>query len=299
MLRGAVFGARHPYGADPDPTVDLRAIDAVDLPAVKAWVRGHVRPDRGRLYIAGDIDMATLRPLLAAAFGRWRGDGPAAVDAPVPGATPAPAPQLIVIDRPGAVQAFVAAGRALPSTSPADDPALDAANEVYGYASGARIRTTLREEKGWTYGIGSGFDDARGPRMFSIAGSVDGARTGETIAELIREMRAMNGEDPPRQSELGRIANARVNRLASRLEGNDSLIKSIADSETYGRSYDALVSGPAELRALTVDQVRRAAGVLLDPTRMHWVVVGDWAKMRPQLEALEMGTPKVIAARNR
>lgn len=299
ILRSAVYGAAHPYGANPDPAVDLRAIDAVDLAGIKAWARGHIRPDRARLYIAGDTTMATLRPLLTAAFGGWAAAGSAAVDAPIPAALPAPAPQIIVIDKPGAAQSFISGGRAISPTRTDDDLAFDGANEVYGFATGARIRTTLRDRNGWTYGIGSGIDDARGPRMFRIAGSVDGTHTGDTIAELTREMRAMNGDDPPRQSELDRIANARLNELASKLESNDGLMKSIADSETYGRPYDSVIGDPARLRALTVDQVRRAAGDLLDPGRMHWVVVGDWAKIRPQLEKLGIGTPTVIVPRAR
>lgn len=299
MLHNAVFGATHPYGADSDPAVNLHTIDAVDLAGVKAWVRGHIRPDRARLYIAGDTSMATLRPLLMAAFGGWKGEGAATIDAPIPDASPAPAPQIIVIDKPGAAQSFVTGGHALSPTRADDDLAMDGANEVYGFATGARIRTTLRETKGWTYGIGSGIDDARGPRMFRIAGSVDAAHTGDTIAELIREMRAMNRDDPPRQAELDRIATARVNQLASKLENNGNLVKMVADSETHGRPYDAVARDPAKLRALTVEKVRRAASELLDPARMHWVVVGDWAKIRPQLDGLGLGTPTVIAPRNR
>ncbi|WP_258191352.1 pitrilysin family protein [Sphingomonas sp. PP-CE-3G-477] len=297
ILNSAVFGVAHPYGANPDPAADLRAIDAVDLDAITAWSRNHIRPERARLYVAGNTTMAALRPVLAAAFGGWAGQGAAVADAGIPAASPAPAPQIIVIDKPGADQSFIAGGRAITPTHPNDDLAIDGANEVYGFATGARIRTTLRDQKGWTYGIGSGFSDARGPRLFTIAGSVDGAHTGDTLAELIREMHAMNGDDPPRQAELDRVANARINQLASRLESNDSLIELIADSETYGNPYDAVVGDPAKLRALTVDQVRRAAGELLAPSRMHWVVVGDWAKVRPQIEGLGLGTPTVISAR--
>ncbi|MDE0879354.1 MAG: insulinase family protein, partial [Sphingomonas bacterium] len=162
ILRSAVFGVAHPYGANPDPVVDLRAIDTVALAGIKAWARGHIRPDRARLYIAGNTTMSTLRPLLTTAFGGWADEGSAAVDVPIPAALPAPAPRIIVIDKPGAAQSFVSAGRAISPTRSDDDMAFDGANEVYGYATGARIRTTLREKKGWTYGIGSGFDDARG-----------------------------------------------------------------------------------------------------------------------------------------
>ncbi|WP_342659062.1 insulinase family protein (plasmid) [Sphingomonas sp. NY01] len=296
IMRNALYGAAHPYGTNRAAAEDIAAIEAVTLPAVKTWAQGHVRPDRAVLYVAGDTTMATLRPLLDAAFEGWAGRGPAATDAPVPAAPAAPAPQLIVIDQPGAGQSFLDVGRTISPTPKDNDLAIEAADGVYGNMTGARIRTTLREKRGWTYGIGSGTDDARGPRMWQIAGSVDAAHTGEAIAELIREMRAMNGDDPPLQDELDRIVNGSINRVAAKLESNADIVAAMADSESYGRPYDAIVRDPATMRTLSLAQVRGASKYLLDPMKMKWVVVGDWNRIRDQLTGLGLGEPVVLRA---
>ncbi len=296
MVRNAIYGAAHPYGANADAAADIPAITAVDLSAAHGWLRGHVRPDRARLYIAGDTSMAVLRPLLETALGGWTGVGLAATDPPIPTAVATVAPRLIVIDKPGAVQSYIQVARTISPTSADDDLALDGANEVYGGTSSARIGTTLRQDKGWTYGIGSGTGDARGQRIWEIAGSVDRDHTGETIAELIREMRAMTGDAPPTQAELDRIANASINRIAARLEGNADVLTAMADSETYGRPHDAIIRDPMKLRALTVAGVCQAAVDLLDPGSMHWVVVGDWDRIKGQFGGLGLGEPLVRRA---
>lgn len=296
VMRNALYGAAHPYGANRDAAADIPAIEAVTLPQVTAWAQGHLRPDRATLYIAGDTTMAALRPLLESTLGRWVVPGPAAVDAPVFAASPPETPTLIVIDQPGAAQSFLDVARTIPPTPKDNDLAIEAADGIYGNMTGARIRTTLREKRGWTYGIGSGTDDARGPRMWQIAGSVDAAHTGDSIAELIREMRAMNGDDPPRQQELDRIVNGSINRVASKLESNADIVTAMADSEAYGRPYDAIVHDPATMRALSLAQVRSAAKDLLDPMKMHWVVVGDWNRIRSQLTGLGLGEPVVLRA---
>lgn len=296
LLRNGVYGAHHPYGASAAPGEDVRTVQALDVGTIRAWDRGHVRPDRATLYVAADTDMATLRPLLEAALGRWKADGPAAPMVAIPPAPAQSAPTLTVLDKPGAAQTFVAAARLLPPSTASGDIALDAANEVYGGNNTSRISANLRQDKGWTYGIGSGTRDARGQRLWEIAGSVAPDHSGAAIAELIAELRALSKDRPPTQAELDRIAAASVNQTAARLEDGADLLQAMADAQSYGRPYDSVVRDPARYRALTLDQVRDAAHMLADPSALHWLVVGDWQKIRGQFTGLGIGTPNVIPA---
>jgi predicted Zn-dependent peptidase len=56
----------------------------------------------------------------------------------------------------------------------------------------------------------------------------------------------------------------------------------------YGRpdDYDELIAD--RYRALTTGQVDQALSSMLNPNAMLFVVVGDAAKVRPQLEKLNM-----------
>jgi len=296
LVSSNVYGTAHPYGQNRSASDDIGAVETVDANAIQAWRRDHIRPDHATLYVAADTDMARLRPLLESALRDWRGKGPAGQTVVIAPAATTPTPSLTVVDMPGATQSMVVAGRILPPSTAIDDIALNAANEVYGGNDTSRIGTNLRQQKGWTYGIGSGAQDAHGPRLWQIAGSVASEHTGEAVAELIAELQALGGRHPPEQDELDRVVNNSVNRVATRLEGDADLLRAMADAHSYGRPYDSIVRDPARYRALALDDVRAAARTLGDPSTLRWVIVGDWQRIRSQFKALNLGVPVVLRA---
>ncbi len=300
VLDTAIYGTGHPYAPPATAADAIRQVQAIDPATVREWMRGHLRPDRATLYVAADTDMATLKPLLEKALGGWSAQGAPAPAIPFPAAAAAAgraAPSLTVLDKPGATQTYIIAGKALPAADRPDGT--DAAatwvvNEVYGGNLTSRIGTNLREGKGWTYGIGSGVYDLRGQRRWTIAGTVDRDHSGESVVELGREMRALTGTRPPEQAELDRIATTAANRNAARLEGNGDLLAAMADARSAGLPHDDVVRQPARLRALTPEQVERAAAPFADPGTVHWVVVGDWQRIRDQFRDVRLGVPEVI-----
>ena len=71
----------------------------------------------------------------------------------------------MLIDRPGAPQSVIVAGRVLPlSGRDADHEALDLANEVLGNGFLSRLNLDLREDKSWSYGVRSSVRSPQGPR---------------------------------------------------------------------------------------------------------------------------------------
>jgi predicted Zn-dependent peptidase len=107
-------------------------------------------------------------------------------------------------------------------------------------------------------------------------------------------MRALTHDHPPEQAELDRMAITAANRNAARLEVDADVLEAMADAVSDGLPYDDLVRQPARLRALTIDQVERAAAAFAKPDTVHWVVVGDWPQIRDQFKALNIGEPVVI-----
>ncbi len=295
-LFNAIYGAGHPYAPAPDVSTDIQATEAIDPASLREWYRGHVRPDRATLYIAGDTSMAVLKPLLEKALAGWAAQGPAAPAPTIPPAHGTPTPSLTVIDKPGAAQTFIMAGKVIPAATPGSPEAAATwtVNEVYGGNSTARIGSNLRADKGWTYGIGSGLYDTRGERRWILAGSVSREHSGDSVAELIKEMRGLNGDRPPEQRELTRIATSVANQSAAKLEGNANLLQAMADAESDGLPHDDVVREPIRLQSLTLGQLRGATGALSDPDTVHWVLVGDWQRIRDQFTNLELGTPVVI-----
>ncbi len=83
------------------------------------------------------------------------------------------------------------------------------------------------------------------------------------------------------------IAN-RTLSLAGNFETSDDVLSGLQSIELYGwpeNYYEALAE---RYRAMTAAELDEAARRVLDPSKLVWVVVGDAAKIRPQLDKLGM-----------
>ena len=111
-------------------------------------------------------------------------------DAGVPGPPPA---RLVLVDRPGAVQSELRIGHVAAARRTPAYPALQVLNMVLGGQFVSRLNRSLREEKGYTYGVRTAFQYRRAPGPFVMQGSVQADATVETIREVIEEMAAIGG----------------------------------------------------------------------------------------------------------
>lgn len=138
-----LFPAGHPYGHD---TIGSMAdLDAASLQTVKDWFTDHYGPNNAVLVLAGDIDVATARPLVEKYFGAIkRGPASPTMTAPVP-TLPAPVNETMK-DRVAAV--MVSRNWAVPGLNDKDAAALDVAASVLGGLASSRLDTILvKQEK--------------------------------------------------------------------------------------------------------------------------------------------------------
>ena len=76
--------------------------------------------------------------------------------------------------------------------------------------------------------------------------------------------------------------------LHQSLEGGDDVMGALIKIETLHRPDDYYVQLPNRYRAMTAADLDKAARAAIDPRNLLWVVVGDAAKVRPQLDKLGM-----------
>jgi len=70
VMRNALYGPHNPYGYPDIGTPDsLKTISRENL--VKFW-QEHYFPNDSAIIVAGNIKLATLKPLLEKAFGAWK-----------------------------------------------------------------------------------------------------------------------------------------------------------------------------------------------------------------------------------
>ena len=284
---GALYGPRHPYGYGQLGTEP--AIRAVTREDVQAFWRRHYVPGNAALVVSGDIARGELKALAEARFLGWKGD-----EAPLvkPGAPAPTRARVVLVDQPGAGQTALRLTTLGAERKTALYPALEVMNAAFGGLFTSRINQNLREDKGYTYGVYSGFRYDRTPGPFVIAGSVRANVTGASVAELLREAQAMV-DKPLGQDELLGARNAELLSLPNRFETNSDIGASLAETFVFDLPLDYYSALPARLAAVTAADVQAAARRYLDPRHLVVVAVGERKRILPQLEKLKLGPVEV------
>jgi len=287
VMAPLLFGPAHPYALPADGLGTEAGLAALTPQAVRAAHDRWLRPDLARITVVGDITMAELKPLLERAFGGWTAPaGPPPrkpMDAPVPAAVE----RIVVVDRPGAPQSAILAGRVLPLTGrdPGQEP-LDLANEVLGNGFLSRLNMDLREDKGWTYGVRSAIDRVVGRRTFTVATPVQTDRTGDAIRLLLADMAAFPARRPAEPVEVSRVTEGNVRALPTRYETNGQVLQQVIYNDLVGRPDDYIRTLPARYRAVNAAALDAAAARYLQPQGLTIVVVGERKAIEPQLQGI-------------
>lgn len=294
-LYPAIYGAGHPYGTSPTGTGARAAVAKLSRADLAAWHQAWLRPDRASLFVVGDTTLATLMPLLEKSFGNWQAP---ATPAPVKAFTapiPTPRARIVLIDRPGTPQAQIEAGEVLDATGRDDLLLLRTANTALGGDFLARLTSNLREDKGWSYGVYSLIGDRENRIAFRIYAPVQTDKAGPAIAELQKEMIAFLGPKGVTATELGWAATGEARKLPGMFETSGATLEGVAKIVQYNRPDDYYVRLPDRYRTMTAGSLDQAARAKLDPAKLVWVVVGDAAKIRPQLQGLGLPVEEVKA----
>ena len=295
ILPGLLYGTNHPYGALPGgDEVAIKALSRADLLAYKdSWLR----PDNMKLFVVSDRPLAQIAPLLEARFGQWAApQGQRGVKAfPVAPARP-DATRIVLVDRPGSPQSIIYGGQITPVDSRGDNEALGSANDVLGGTFLSRINMDLREEKGWSYGVSGSATLNEKSVPYIVRAPVQADRTGDSLVALDKQMVSFLGDKGVTNDELARAIANRANALPGKFETSAAVLSAMMTNDMFGRPdnyYETLATKYRGFQATDLDRAIRAA---INPRGFVWVVVGDAAKIRPQLDKLGMPI-EVVQAR--
>jgi predicted Zn-dependent peptidase len=277
-LAAAYYGPNHPYGR-PFPTeAQLKGYTPAQ---VRQFYQTNFGAKRSRLYVAGQFDAAQVRAAIEQAFGDWQA-GPERLRLP---AQPQPGPRLILVDRPGAAQSTMRIAYPAPVIGTPTDLPFRVTNALLGGAFNSRITTNIREQKGYTYSPGSGIQFNPGAATWTFNADVTTDVTGPALKEVLSEVRRLQNEAPTAAEAAGMrtyLAGIFVLQNASPA----GLIASIANRDFHGLQSNWLESYIPGVLAVDAPQMQALARQTLPIEKATIVVVGDLAKVRPQLQAL-------------
>ncbi|MBY0394386.1 MAG: insulinase family protein, partial [Novosphingobium sp.] len=242
--------------------------------------------DRATFYVVGDTRLAEVVPLLEKSFGDWPSNRMAPPVKDFSSPIPTPAPRIVLIDRPGSPQSMIVGGEVIAAKGTDDTVTLRTANDVLGGDFLSRMNTNLRETKGWSYGVDSAISDRADRLIFRVVAPVQTDQTGPSIRELQGEMTRYLGAKGTTPEETALATQGSARELPGAFETSGAVLEGVAKIETYKRPDNYYATLPARYRAMTPADLDAAARKIIDPSRIVWVVVGDAAKVRPQLDGL-------------
>ena len=257
-------------------------VSALEPAHVAGFAADRYRPQGAALVVAGDVSEAEATDLAAGCFGGWRGGA-----APVKATAGARFDErrIVIVHRPGAIQSELRIGHAsVPRTTPDFFP-LIVLNCVLGGAFTSRLNLNLREDKGFTYGVGSRFLLRRAGGMFRIATAVATEVTSAAVREVLAETEALVA-DGPTPAEVRAARDYLAGIFPLRMETTAQVASGIARVFVHGLSDDYHVRYCERVRAVGVDDVVHAARRRLHPDALTVVVAGDADRVAPELESL-------------
>jgi zinc protease len=284
-----IYAARSPYHRPSGGTREtVEGLTAADL---RETYRAMLDPQTTTLIIGGDLAGQDVVAIAERTFGTWRGDPAARADATIDDTGSNVGRVVRVVHRPGSVQTEIRIGhRGLPRRID-DFHAVSVMSAILGGLFNSRLNMKLREEKGYTYGAGAGFDMRRGAGPFAARAAVNTEVTVPAILDFLAELTRMRTV-PVEAAELAAARDFLIGVFPLRFETAGAVVGSLGSLTVHGLSVEELIGYRAAIEAVTVDDIS-AAAQHLDVDGAAIVLVGDFDAFREELEAADLG-PIVI-----
>ena len=203
------------------------------------------------------------------------------------------ASKVYFYDVPGAKQSVLSFGYpALAATDADYYPASLLNYRLGGGGFASQLTQQLREGKGYTYGIGSGFSGSTIKGPFQISSGVRSNVTYES-ASLVKEILENYGKNY-NENDLEVTKGYMIKSTARAFETLRSKLNMLTNISNYGYADDYAKQREAIVKAMTVEDIKALAEKYLNPEKMIYLVVGDAATQMSKLEGLGFGKPELL-----
>jgi predicted Zn-dependent peptidase len=268
-----LFGTQHPYGG----YAEKKDIEAIQMPAIRAFHQRNYNLVNAEIVVSGRYDEQALLSMLDQYLG-----APDLADATMRvgeeesrgrnlGAEPEK--HLHYVEMPDSMQGTIRLGHRAFSRQNQDHYPMQVVNTLLGGYFGSRLMTNIREDKGYTYGIGSGWIPMKYSGMFVVQTSVDNTYIQPTLTEIDKEIDLLMREGVE-QDELDLVKNYMLGQSVSARELPEQIASSIRSMVVYGLPFKTLDEKFHEIQSVTVDDVHRLANQYLKPEKIIQVVSG-------------------------
>jgi len=261
-----LFGESHPYGRD----VKEADYDRVSVVELKEFFTKHYNSLNCTILTAGHLP-ADLQEDLEKHFGGSWGSQVHLIGSQ---------PEQIVLNKgkhivpkDDAIQSAIRIGRILFNKTHDDYFKFQVLNTILGGYFGSRLMANIREDKGYTYGIGSGITNLVRSGYFFISTEVGAEVTSATLDEIYKEIKKLR-TDLISTEELETVRNYMLGNFLRSVDGPFTLIDKFKSIWEYNLDYSYFEKYFKAVKEVTPTELRDLANKYLQEEDLLECVAG-------------------------
>ena len=231
------------------------------------------QPSNCTIIVAGKVDEDILK-LISQSFGEEWANYWKAADISQPELKPA-SEQFYFIEKPDALQSAIRMGLPTINRNHPDFPALQVLNTVLGGYFGSRLMANIREDKGYTYGIGSGLSSLEHGGAMFIASEVGADVCRAAVTEIEKEIDILKTELVD-EEELSLVRNYMMGSLLGSLENVFSHADKFKNIYFAGLGYEYYDRYTEVVKSTTSEEVLQLANKYLHLDKFYKVIAGKY-----------------------
>jgi zinc protease len=176
-------------------------------------------------------------------------------------------------EKEGAVQSAIRIGKPFFNRTHPDYPGMAVLNTILGGYFGSRLMSNIREDKGYTYGIGSAIVSMKQEGYFFISTEVGADVTQAAINEIYKEIEFLKDE-LVEKDELEMARNYMLGTFLKGMDGAFHLAERFKSVYLNGLDYSYYDRYLQKLRTIQADELKELARKYFDINSFFEVVVG-------------------------
>jgi zinc protease len=268
-LFSTIFGSNHPYGrtGTPEDVARLNRADILD------FYHNHYLTKNATIFVVGNIQDEDLKIIQ-----HYLSPSRKIEVAPQKDFTIDPSKeQKKVINRDQSTQASIRIGKVLFSKNHPDFIDLHIATTVLGGYFGSRLMSNLREDKGYTYGVGSYLISYLNSGFFGISTEVNLEHTEAAIAEIYNEIDLLQ-KHPISDEELLRVKNYLTGTYLKNFDGSFNIMNQYISLVSQNLTQDFTKDYLESITKITPARIQELFNRYLDKSTFSEIIVSKSVK---------------------
>jgi len=260
----SLFGEEHPYGGK----TDLEDFDALSQDGLISYHTKFYKQNP-LIMLCGNVDDSLIK-LIDQLFGKNTFENR---NSEVSFQKPLKNVERLLIDKKDAVQSAMRIGRLMFNRTHRDFSEMQVLNAVLGGYFGSRLMSNLREDKGFTYGIGSGVSSLLHEGYFFISTEVGADTTLQAEEEIKKELKLLREELIP-DNELNLVKNYLLGQILKSTDGVFSRMNRFRTLHLFNQSEDDFYSMISGIRNASSSRLQELANEWFQEEDLLTVIAG-------------------------